>query len=846
MNFQATQVRGSGASGIPIPKASFDETQKSARSRGRAGSNNNSNSNSNSTRTKTDSTRARVIQLERERQERRRQMQEYRRNRVAQVKRNEAMGRPGDVDFQNMIDAWRAEKGGYPRPFSELHLGNSKICVAIRTRPVNEMEKKKKQHEAVSCINPRVVVHECKFAVDGITKYLENHEFEFDCTFGPQHNNDHVYHTCVSPLVGQAFSGGKATCFAFGQTGSGKTYTMAGMQERAAQELFNMLNSDKAKPGTTLHMSFFEICGVRCYDLLTHTADAKRAQLPIREDGKGVIHVEGLSVHDLTEVRHMIQAIKDGNKRRKTSKTEVHDMSSRSHAIFQLYLRNSKGKVVGKLSLCDLAGSERGSETKHHNKERRVESAEINKSLLALKECIRALDFGLSHVPYRASKLTMILKDSFGPGSLTTMVSCISPTYAQQNHTLSTLRYTDLIKGKDVSAASFEKHEEPDMPVAAFSAQVPALPEPSAVESEPKAPAANSEVSKPKAQTKPKGQTKPVRKPSLNRKKNPVAASAPAAAPAPAPRSAAASKPSRLKKPQAAVKKVAAIKAKKAAVEKKSVATSKKSSAGQQPAHTSPRKFHWRTSSDGNSNIPSPSLSHSQVFGSKKALSRSGRLHAKNSPAANDFSDLSLDDMMRKSGSPGQKPHNRKHGQRLKPETDMTMHDLIAQAKRNAANRRKSNLGKTPSPTPARVEKLSLQDSEVISKSKSRAAPAASPGPSVTASPFPQSVDSAELASNRPETPDAFRDDTLPQEALLEQEQQLIELHEVHIHEHAKIVEAETHLLESVTGNFDYSIDDYTKTLQAILDQKDALTKALRAKLNAFNEALAKEEAKWS
>jgi kinesin family protein 2/24 len=47
------------------------------------------------------------------------------------------------------------------------------------------------------------------------------------------------------------------------------------------------------------------------------------------------------------------------------------------------------------------------------DRERRAEGAEINKSLLALKECIRGLDAGRSHVPFRGSKLTEVLRDSF-------------------------------------------------------------------------------------------------------------------------------------------------------------------------------------------------------------------------------------------------------------------------------------------------------------------------------------------------------------------------------------------------------------------------------------------------
>jgi kinesin family protein 2/24 len=74
--------------------------------------------------------------------------------------------------------------------------------------------------------------------------------------------------------------------------------------------------------------------------------------------------------------------------------------------------------VYGKLTLVDLAGSERAQETQSNDRNRRAEGAEINKSLLALKECIRALDARKAgnsevHVPFRASKLTLVLRDSF-------------------------------------------------------------------------------------------------------------------------------------------------------------------------------------------------------------------------------------------------------------------------------------------------------------------------------------------------------------------------------------------------------------------------------------------------
>ena len=90
------------------------------------------------------------------------------------------------------------------------------------------------------------------------------------------------------------------------------------------------------------------------------------------------------------------------------------------------------------MSLIDLAGSERGADTQSNNRQRRMEGAEINKSLLALKECIRALDNASSsssnqqqHVPYRGSKLTLVLKESFCPSkkahARTVMITTVSP-----------------------------------------------------------------------------------------------------------------------------------------------------------------------------------------------------------------------------------------------------------------------------------------------------------------------------------------------------------------------------------------------------------------------------------
>lgn len=179
-----------------------------------------------------------------------------------------------------------------------------------------------------------------------------------------------------------------------------------------------------------------------------------REKLNIREDGNGEVIVSDLMEMEVDCAENLHSIIDEGNSNRTTHATASNDVSSRSHAVCQISFKNaSNGKLVGKMSLIDLAGSERGADTTSHNRQRRMEGAEINKSLLALKECIRALDGGSNHVPYRSSKLTLVLKDSFTrQGSRTVMICNVSPAASSADHTLNTLRYADRVKERTVGS----------------------------------------------------------------------------------------------------------------------------------------------------------------------------------------------------------------------------------------------------------------------------------------------------------------------------------------------------------------------------------------------------------
>eukprot|EP00879_Flechtneria_rotunda_P012405 GHRR01012954.1.p1 GENE.GHRR01012954.1~~GHRR01012954.1.p1 ORF type:complete len:376 (+),score=167.83 GHRR01012954.1:1119-2246(+) len=159
-----------------------------------------------------------------------------------------------------------------------------------------------------------------------------------------------------------------------------------------------------------------------------------------------------LQEHSVSNVDVVKQLIEEANHRRSVGSTAANADSSRSHSIMQFALKRfiaggQHSRLVGKISFIDLAGSERGADTYDNNRQTRLEGAEINKSLLALKECIRALDSDARHVPFRGSKLTAVLRDSFvGETARTVMIANISPTSSCVEHTLNTLRYADRVK----------------------------------------------------------------------------------------------------------------------------------------------------------------------------------------------------------------------------------------------------------------------------------------------------------------------------------------------------------------------------------------------------------------
>uniref|UniRef100_A0A667XEI5 Kinesin-like protein n=1 Tax=Myripristis murdjan TaxID=586833 RepID=A0A667XEI5_9TELE len=389
-----------------------------------------------------------VEKLQEKRERRRLQQQELREKRAQEVDTTIP-----NYEIMYMIRDFRASLDYRPLTTADL-IEEHRICVCVRKRPLNKKELTMKDLDVITIPSKDVVmVHEPKQKVD-LTRYLENQTFRFDYAFDDSTTNEMVYRFTARPLVETIFERGMATCFAYGQTGSGKTHTMGGdfsgknqdcskgIYALAARDVFLMLKKPNYKKlDLQVYATFFEIYSGKVFDLLN-----RKAKLRVLEDGKQQVQVVGLQEKEVKCTEDVLKLIEVGNSCRTSGQTSANAHSSRSHAVFQIILRR-KGKMHGKFSLIDLAGNERGADTSSADRQTRLEGAEINKSLLALKECIRALGRNKPHTPFRASKLTQVLRDSFiGENSRTCMIATISPGMTSCENTLNTLRYANRVK----------------------------------------------------------------------------------------------------------------------------------------------------------------------------------------------------------------------------------------------------------------------------------------------------------------------------------------------------------------------------------------------------------------
>ncbi|EFH58919.1 predicted protein [Arabidopsis lyrata subsp. lyrata] len=270
------------------------------------------------------------------------------------------------------------------------------------------------------------------FVLDPSKPYKDARKtFQFNQVFGPTASQDDVFRE-TQPLIRSVMDGYNVCIFAYGQTGSGKTYTMSGPLGRSATEMgINYLAL------SDLFLIYIRTCSSE-------------------DDG---LSLPDATMHSVNSTKDVLQLMEAGEVNRAVSSTSMNNRSSRSHSIFMVHVRGkdtSGGTLRSCLHLVDLAGSERVDKSEVTG-DRLKEAQYINKSLSCLGDVISALAQKNSHIPYRNSKLTLLLQDSLGGQAKTLMFAHLSPEEDSFGETISTLKFAQRVSTVELGAARAHK-----------------------------------------------------------------------------------------------------------------------------------------------------------------------------------------------------------------------------------------------------------------------------------------------------------------------------------------------------------------------------------------------------
>ncbi|KAI3727542.1 hypothetical protein L6452_16158 [Arctium lappa] len=340
---------------------------------------------------------------------------------------------------------------------------SGRVRVAVRLRPRNS-EELSTDADFADCVELQPELKRLKLRRNN----WDSDTFEFDEVLTEFASQKRVYEVVAKPVVESVLDGYNGTVMAYGQTGTGKTYTLGrlgdedtsarGIMVRAMEDIFAEISPET----DSISVSYLQLYIETIQDLLDPTND----NLSITEDPKsGDISLPGASLIEVRDQPSFVELLRLGEAHRFAANTKLNTESSRSHAILMVHVKKSvkerdgaaisgengskshtsrtmKPPVVrkGKLIVVDLAGSERidKSGSEGHTLE---EAKSINLSLSALGKCINALAENSSHVPVRDSKLTRLLRDSFGGTARTSLVITIGPSPRHRGETSSTIMF---------------------------------------------------------------------------------------------------------------------------------------------------------------------------------------------------------------------------------------------------------------------------------------------------------------------------------------------------------------------------------------------------------------------
>ncbi|GMP43014.1 hypothetical protein CsSME_00012549 [Camellia sinensis var. sinensis] len=339
---------------------------------------------------------------------------------------------------------------------------SGRVRVAVRLRPRND-EELVADADFADCVELQPELKRLKLRKNN----WDSDTYEFDEVLTEFASQKRVYEVVAKPVVESVLDGYNGTVMAYGQTGTGKTYTLGrlgdedtsarGIMVRAMEDIL----ADISLGTDSISVSYLQLYMETIQDLLNPAND----NIAIVEDSKtGDISLPGATLVKIRDQQSFLELLQLGEVHRFAANTKLNTESSRSHAILMVHVKKSvlgreatfpnenhnpshsvnnfKPPVIrkAKLILVDLAGSERihKSGSEGHMLE---EAKSINLSLSALGKCINALAENSAHVPVRDSKLTRLLRDSFGGSARTSLIVTIGPSPRHRAETASTILF---------------------------------------------------------------------------------------------------------------------------------------------------------------------------------------------------------------------------------------------------------------------------------------------------------------------------------------------------------------------------------------------------------------------
>nr|AMS24206.1 armadillo repeat-containing kinesin b [Marsilea vestita] len=341
---------------------------------------------------------------------------------------------------------------------------SGRVRVAVRMRPRNS-EEMLADADFADCVELQPELKRLKLRKNN----WDCETYEFDEILTEFSSQKRVYEVVAKPVVESVLEGYNGTVMAYGQTGTGKTFTLGRLGEEDASDRGIMVRAmedilaDVSPESDMVTVSYLQLYMETVQDLLA----PERDNIPIVEDPKtGDVSLPGATLVEIRDQSSFLDLLQLGEANRFAANTKLNTESSRSHAILMVnvkkHLKGKTGDMIvmdengmtmqmakgfraptvrkSKLVVVDLAGSERldKSGSEGHTLE---EAKSINLSLTALGKCINALAEGSSHVPIRDSKLTRLLRDSFGGTARTSLVITIGPSPRHRGETASTILF---------------------------------------------------------------------------------------------------------------------------------------------------------------------------------------------------------------------------------------------------------------------------------------------------------------------------------------------------------------------------------------------------------------------